>query len=98
MIYNYQLEQHLIAGLIKNNFDGRMTFKLGDIQQGQIVLGVRKKEDGCPTSNLKRGEFFLRENGRRVKYRALICTSETLAKAAEKLEKGGYNYKLKEEL
>ncbi len=82
-----------INGFVKNNFEGRIAFNLGDYVQEQLVLGFRNNEmDGA--TRLRQGEFLSREKGSRVKYTALYCGSAAAEKAANNLRANGFNYQL----
>lgn len=84
-----------IAGVIKNNFERRISFSLGDFYQEQLILGKQKKgrEESAPSLNC--GEFYLREMGERVKYRAIYAGEFCMKNAARNLRHWGFDFRLK---
>ena len=83
-----------IKGVIKNNFERRISFNLGDIAQEQIILGKPKSDKQQSATSLKRGDFLIREGGDRRLYHALFVPDEALINAARNLKRGRYCYKL----
>ena len=82
-----------IQGALKNNLSLRMAFALGDNQHDLLTLGSREKGELSATS-LKRGEFLFKRGGKRAKFRSLFCSYESLKKAVENWQKGGWDFRL----
>ena len=85
-----------IEGFVKNNFEQRIAFNLGDRQQEQLVLGKKPQTDKQPNSRrLRRGEFLAREGGTRVLYRSILCTDQALDNAAKNLEERALSFRIR---
>ena len=82
-----------IQGALKNNLSLRMAFALGDNQHDLLTLGSREKGEASATS-LKQGEFLFKRSGNRAKFRSLFCSYESLKKAVENWQEGGWDWRL----
>ena len=81
-----------IEGAIKNNFERRIAFKLGDPQQRGLILGRQPKNIDSEQLFLRQGEFILRDGGKWFRMASFLCDDRSLAYAATNLKehKGGF--------
>lgn len=82
-----------IAGVVKNNFERRISFSLGDFYQEQLILGKQKTGRDESAPSLKCGEFYKREMGERVKYAAPYAGEIAMKNAAKNLRHWGFDFR-----
>ena len=82
-----------IKGYVSANFEKTICFKVRNFTQENLVLGKKRKGDRS-AEFLNTGEFLIKENGRYVLYKAVLCGNEAMINAANNLTMRGFNYKL----
>ena len=83
-----------IRGVVKNNFENRVCFSVGDAVHENIVLGKQQKGKEERATSLDTGKFLRREKGSRVFYNAVLVEDEELATATKNWKEGKYDFKL----
>lgn len=83
-----------IKGAVKNNFERRISFSLGDTTQELLVLGRKFNDEDMRTHILSTGEFLLRHKGKRIHYKGVLATPDSVANAVKNWVEAGLNYKL----
>jgi len=86
--------QEYIKGAVKNNFERRLSFSLGDISQEMLVLGRKFNDEDIRTQILETGEFLFRTKGRRDYYKGLLSTNNCVQNAVNNWIKAGLNFEL----
>lgn len=82
-----------IDGSIKNNFGTRIAFKLGDFEQERITLGAKFSDEEPSTQRLEKGEFLIRDGGRKL-FKGVLTTPVCAANAVKNWQRNGLSWKL----
>lgn len=85
----------VVAGVIKNNFERRITFQLGEERQRTIVMGSKPDPSMIESTSGLPGSFHYRENGHWKAFQAIYVGEKernSMANACRNLKNWGFNY------